>query len=56
MVHRANEPPGTKVGALRIIRNVLKGEVVPSAEIKAQANVGNFLKPPYAWFSWLPLA
>ena len=34
IVHREKEPPGAKEGALRIIRNVLKGEVLPLAEIK----------------------
>jgi nicotinamidase-related amidase len=36
MVHREKEPPGAKEGALRIIRNVLKGEVLSLAEIKAK--------------------
>jgi hypothetical protein len=40
MVHREKEPPGAKEGALRIIRNVLKGEVLPLAEIQA-----TYLKP-----------
>jgi hypothetical protein len=34
MVHREKEPPGAKEGALRIIRSVLKGEVLPLAEIR----------------------
>jgi len=34
MVHREKEPPGAKEGALRIIRNVLKAEVLPLAEIR----------------------
>jgi nicotinamidase-related amidase len=29
MVHRENEPPGAQEGAIRIIRNVLHGEVLP---------------------------
>ena len=40
IVHREKEPPGAKEGALRIIRNVLKGEVLPLAEIKEK-----YLKP-----------
>ena len=36
IVHREKEPPGAKEGALRIIRNVLKGEVLPLAEIKVK--------------------
>ena len=34
IVHREKEPPGANEGALRIIRNVLKGDVLPLAEIK----------------------
>ena len=33
MVHRENEPPGAKEGALRIIRTVLKGEVIPLDQV-----------------------
>jgi len=40
IVHREKEPPGAKEGALRIIRNVLKGEVLPLAEIREK-----YLKP-----------
>jgi len=40
IVHREKEPPGAKEGALRIIRNVLKGEVLPLAAIKDK-----YLKP-----------
>ena len=29
MVHRQNEPPGAQEGALRIIRGVLRGEILP---------------------------
>jgi nicotinamidase-related amidase len=39
-VHREKEPPGAKGGALRIIRNVLKADVLPSAESKEK-----YLKP-----------
>jgi hypothetical protein len=46
MVHRANEPPGTKESALRIIRSVLKGEVLLLAEIKEK-----YLKPIWEIFS-----
>ncbi|HWP58070.1 MAG TPA: isochorismatase family cysteine hydrolase [Candidatus Acidoferrales bacterium] len=34
MVHREKEPPGAKEGALRIIRNVLKAEVLPLELVK----------------------
>jgi nicotinamidase-related amidase len=40
MVHRESEPPGAKEGALRIIRNVLKAEILSLAEIKQK-----YLKP-----------
>ncbi len=40
MVHREKEPPGAKEGALRIIRNVLKGDILPLAEIQQK-----YLKP-----------
>jgi nicotinamidase-related amidase len=40
MVHREKEPPGAKQGALRIIRNVLKGEVLALAAINER-----YLKP-----------
>ena len=40
MVHREKEPSVAKEGALRIIRNVLKGEVLPLAEIREK-----YLKP-----------
>ncbi|HYJ87224.1 MAG TPA: hypothetical protein VEW46_14275 [Pyrinomonadaceae bacterium] len=40
IVHREKEPPGAKEGALRIIHNVLKGEVLPLAAIKEK-----YLKP-----------
>ncbi len=33
MVHREKEPPGAKEGALRIIRNVLQGEVSPLEQV-----------------------
>jgi nicotinamidase-related amidase len=36
MVHREKEPPGAKEGALRIIRNVLRGEVIPLNEVTAK--------------------
>lgn len=29
MVHREEEPPGAKEGVLRIIKTILKGEVLP---------------------------
>ena len=35
IVHREDEPPGAKEGALRIIRNVLKGKVLPLSEVVA---------------------
>ena len=35
IVHREEEPPGAKEGALRIIRNVLKGKVLPLSEVVA---------------------
>jgi nicotinamidase-related amidase len=34
IVHREKEPPGAKEGALRIIKNVLKGEVLPLEQVK----------------------
>ncbi len=36
MVHREKEPPGAKEGALRIIRNVLQGEVSPLEQVTAR--------------------
>jgi nicotinamidase-related amidase len=36
MVHREKEPPGAKECALRIIRNVLRGEVLPLHEVTAK--------------------
>ncbi len=33
IVHREQEPPGAKEGALRIVRGVLKGEVLPLDEV-----------------------
>jgi len=36
MVHRQKEPPGAKEGALRIIRTVLRGDVIPLAEVEAK--------------------
>ncbi len=33
IVHRKEESPGAKEGALRIIRNVLKGEVLPLEQV-----------------------
>ena len=33
IVHREQEPPGAKEGALRIVRSVLKGDVAPLDEI-----------------------
>ena len=33
IVHREQEPPGAKEGALRIVRGVLKGEVIPLDEV-----------------------
>ncbi len=35
IVHREEEPPGGKEGALRIIRYVLKGKVLPLSEVVA---------------------
>ena len=40
IVHREEEPPGAKEGALRIIRSVLKGQVLPLSEV-----VATYLKP-----------
>jgi len=40
MVHREEEPPGAKEGALRIIKNVLKGEVLPLDQV-----ISKYLKP-----------
>jgi nicotinamidase-related amidase len=40
MCHRQQEPPGAKEGALRIIRNVLHGEVLPLKEV-----VEKYLRP-----------
>ena len=40
MVHREEEPPGAKEGALRIIKNVLKGEVLPLDQVNSK-----YLKP-----------
>jgi hypothetical protein len=40
IVHRENEPPGAKEGALRIIRNVLKGEVISLEQV-----ISKYLKP-----------
>jgi nicotinamidase-related amidase len=40
MVHREEEPPGAKEGALRIIKNVLKGEVLPLDQV-----ILKYLKP-----------
>ncbi len=36
MVHREEEPPGAQDGALRIIRNVLKGEVSSLQQVTAK--------------------
>jgi nicotinamidase-related amidase len=36
IVHREKEPPGAKEGALRIIRSVLKGEVLPLEQVGAR--------------------
>ena len=36
MVHREKEPPGAQECALRIIRNVLRGEVLPLHEVTAK--------------------
>jgi nicotinamidase/pyrazinamidase len=36
MVHREKEPPGAQECALRIIRNVLRGEVLPLREVTAK--------------------
>jgi nicotinamidase-related amidase len=36
IVHREKEPPGAKEGALRIIRSVLRGEVLPLNEVTAK--------------------
>jgi hypothetical protein len=36
MVHREQEPPGAKEGALRIIKTVLKAEVLPLDQIIAK--------------------
>jgi len=36
IVHREEEPAGAKEGALRIIRNVLKGEVLPLEQVTAK--------------------
>ncbi len=40
MVHREEEPPGAQEGALRIIKNVLKGEVLPLDQV-----ISKYLKP-----------
>ena len=40
IVHREQEPPGAKEGALRIVRGVLKGDVLPLDEV-----VSKYLKP-----------
>ena len=40
MVHREEEPPGAKEGALRIIKNVLKGEVLSLDQV-----ISKYLKP-----------
>ena len=40
MVHREDEPPGAKEGALRIIRSVLKGEVISLDQV-----ISKYLKP-----------
>ncbi|MFB3885121.1 MAG: isochorismatase family cysteine hydrolase [Thermodesulfobacteriota bacterium] len=40
MVHREEEPPGAHEGALRIIRNVLKGEILPLDQV-----ISKYLKP-----------
>ena len=40
IVHREQEPPGAKEGALRIVRGVLKGEVLPLDEV-----VSKYLAP-----------
>jgi nicotinamidase-related amidase len=40
IVHREEEPPGAKEGALRIIRNVLKGEVISLNQV-----ISKYLKP-----------
>jgi len=32
-VHREKEPPGAQEGAIRIIRSVLKGEILSSDEV-----------------------
>ncbi len=36
IVHREKEPPGAKEGALRIIHNVLKGDVLPLELVTAK--------------------
>src|SRR5215470_518914 len=36
IVHREKEPPGAKEGALRIVRSVLKGEVLPLEQVTAK--------------------
>ncbi len=36
IVHREQEPPGAKEGALRIMRNVLKAEVLPLGQVIAK--------------------
>jgi len=36
MVHRQKEPLGAKEGALRIVRNVLKGDVLPLKEVTSK--------------------
>ncbi len=41
MVHREDEPPGAKECALRIIRNVLKGEVLSLEQL-----ISRYLKTP----------
>ena len=40
IVHREQEPPGAKEGALRIVRGVLKGDVLPLDEV-----VSKYLAP-----------
>jgi len=40
IVHREEEPPGAKEGALRIVRNVLKGEVISLNQV-----ISKYLKP-----------
>lgn len=40
MVHREGEPPGAKEGALRIIKSVLRGEVLPLGQV-----ISKYLKP-----------